>query len=132
MPDTRAVKVQAVAAQGAAAPGNNSNANILVVVTDLKTGAGVAKLAQKDFTIVNHFGVPGQTCGFTNNITSFADAGNGAYRINVATHSTNPPPGGCKWAEGHYLGQVLVRNKKVEGQAAFRLPIYPSTKVNIS
>jgi hypothetical protein len=120
---TQAVKVQAVASQGSAAPGNNANADILVLVTNLKTGAGVTSLTQKDFTIVDHFGLPGQSCGFSNHITSFNNVGTGAYQIRVATHSVTPPPGGCKWVAGDYLGQVMVRTRKVQGQAAFRLSI---------
>ena len=120
---TSAVNVQAVAARGSAAPGNNANADILVLVTDPKTGAGVTSLKQADFTVVNHFGVPGQICGFSNNITSFNNVMTGAYQITVATHSAKPPVGGCKWVAGDYLGQVMVRTAKVQGQAAFLLSI---------
>ncbi len=120
---TQAVNVQAVAAQGSAAPGNNANADILVLVTNPKTGAGVTSLTQADFTIVDHFGLPGQSCGFSNHITSFNNVMTGAYQITVATHSATPPPGGCKWVAGDYLGQVMVRTRKVQGQAAFLLSI---------
>ena len=37
---TKAVSVQAEAAKGGAAPGNNVNADLLVLVTDPMTGAG--------------------------------------------------------------------------------------------
>ncbi len=120
---TIAVNVQAVAGKGAAAPGNNNNADILVVVTNPKTGAGVATLVQKDFTVVEHFGVPGASCGFSNNITSFNNVGTGAYHLTVATHHVTPPPGGCHWVAGQYLGQIMVRTAKVQGQAAFLLLI---------
>jgi hypothetical protein len=120
---TTAVNVQAVAAQGSAAPGNNSNADILVLVIDPVTGAGVTSLAQGDFTVVDHFGVPGQSCGFSNGITSFNNVGTGAYQITVETHSARPPGGGCKWVAGNYLGQVTVRTAAVQGQAAFLLSI---------
>jgi len=118
-----AVKVQAVAARGAAAPGNNNNADILVLVTDRNTGAGVTSLTQPDFEVVDHFGIPGQVCGFSSNITSFNNVGTGAYQIAVATHSVRPPVGGCKWVAGDYLGQVIVKTATVEGQAAFLLSI---------
>jgi len=118
---TTAVNVQAVAARGAAHSGNNSNADILVLVTDAHTGAGIASLVQANFNIVDHFGIPGQTCGFSGNITSFHNVLTGAYQITVATHSVNPPPGGCKWVAGNYLGQVMVKTPAVEGQAAFLL-----------
>ena len=120
---TTAVNVQAVAAKGAAHSGNNLNADMLVLVTDPHTGAGVTSLAQANFSIVDHFGVPGQTCGFSNNITSFHSVGTGAYQITVATHSANPPAGGCKWVAGDYLGQVMVKTPTVLGQAAFMLSI---------
>lgn len=120
---TTAVIVQAVAAQGAAGPGNNANANILVLVTDPKTGAGLTSLTQADFSVVDHFGLPGQSCGFSGNITNFNNVMTGAYQLTVATHSASPPAGGCKWVAGDYLGQVMVRTRKVQGQAAFLLSI---------
>jgi hypothetical protein len=120
---TTAVNVQSVAAKGAAHSGNNSNADILVLVTDPHTGAGVTSLVQANFNIVDHFGIPGQTCGFSGNITSFHNVGTGAYQITVATHSVNPPPGGCKWVAGDYLGQVMVKTATELGQAAFMLSI---------
>ena len=120
---TTAVKVQAVAAKGSAAPGNNSNANILVLVTDHTTGAGVTSLTQSNFTVIDHFSLPGQSCGFSNNITSFNNVGTGAYQLTVATHSTTPPAGGCKWVAGNYLGQVIVKSSSVAGQAAFLLSV---------
>lgn len=120
---TSAVNVQAVAAAGSAAASNNNNADILVLVTDIATGAGVTSLTQADFSVIDHFGVPGQVCGFSTNITSFNNVGTGAYQITVATHSSKPPAGGCKWVAGDYLGQVIVKTSAVEGQAAFALSI---------
>lgn len=120
---TSAVNVQAVAAAGSAASSNNDNADILVLVTDPATGAGVTSLTQADFSVIDHFGVPGQVCGFSTNITSFNNVGTGAYQITVATHSSRPPAGGCKWVAGDYLGQVIVKTSAVEGQAAFALSI---------
>jgi hypothetical protein len=120
---TKAVNVQAEAAKGAAAPGNNSNADLLVLVTDPSTGAGVTSLTKADFTVVDHFSLPGQKCGFSNNITGFNNVMTGAYQITIATHSPSPPPGGCKWVAGNYLGQVIVKSAAVEGQAGFLLSI---------
>ena len=82
---TKAVNVQAEAAKGAAAPGNNSNADLLVLVTDPSTGAGVTSLTKADFTVVDHFSLPGQKCGFSNNITGFNNVMTGAYQITIAT-----------------------------------------------
>ncbi len=118
-----AATVQAVASNGAASPGNKANADILVLVTDTNTGAGITNLKQADFTVVDQFGLPGQPCGFSNNITSFNNVGTGAYQITVATHSTKPPAGGCKWITGDYLGQIIVEAGSVKGQAVFLLSI---------
>ena len=67
--------------------------------------------------------VPGQKCGFSNNITGFNNVMTGAYQITIATHAATPPPGGCKWVAGNYLGQVIVNSAAVRGQAAFLLSI---------
>ncbi len=120
---THKLDVQAVAAQGLAAPGNNGNAHLLVLVSDSNTGAGVPSLAQAAFSVVDHFDLPGQSCGFSTGITSFHDVANGAYQITLATHSAQPPAGGCKWVAGDYLGRVIVRAPRAQGQAAFRLSI---------
>jgi hypothetical protein len=119
----QAVTVHAVAARGAASAGNNDNADILVLVTDSNTGAGITNLKQADFTVIDQFGLPGQQCGFSNNITSFNNVGTGAYQITVANHSTKPPTGGCKWITGDYIGQIIVGAGSVKGQAAFLLSI---------
>src|SRR5919201_194325 len=71
-------------------------ANFLVVVTDV-TGAPVITLSQANFFIGNQFSLPGQVCGFSNNIVSFVNVGNGAYRIQVGL-AVNIP--GCHWVEG--------------------------------
>lgn len=120
---TSAVHVKAVAAKGAAAAGNNAGIDILVVVTDKATGAGITSLVQANFTIVDHFGVPGQRCGFSNNITSFNNVMTGAYQITVATHAAVPPVGGCKWVAGDYVGQVIVSTPALAGQTVFKLTI---------
>jgi len=118
-----AATVQAVAATGAASAGNNANTDILVIVTDTNTGAGITTLKQSDFIVIDQFGLPGQFCGFSNYITSFNNVGTGAYQITVATHSTKPPAGGCKWIAGDHLGQVIVDTGSVKGQTAFLLSI---------
>ena len=120
---TVVVEVQAVAAKGSASAGNNENADILVLVADKSTGAGITTLKQTDCDIIDHFGVPGQSCGFSSNITSFNNVMTGAYQITVATHSLKPPASGCKWVTGNYLGQVIVTTAAIQGQAAFVLSI---------
>jgi hypothetical protein len=113
---TTALLVQAEAGQGAAAPNNNQPANFLVVVTDPVTGAAVTNLTQKSFTIINHFSIPGQACGFSNNITAFNNVGTGAYHLQVK-------PKGCNWVSGDYLAQILVATKGSLGQATATLSI---------
>jgi hypothetical protein len=111
-----ALFVQAEAGQGFAAAHNNQPANFLVVVTNPTTGEAVIDLVQKNFIIVNHFSIPGQTCGFSNNITAFNNVLNGAYHIQVK-------PKGCNWVAGAYLAQIIVAAKGRNGQATATLSI---------
>lgn len=111
-----ALLVQVEAAQGFAFPGGVAPANFLIVVTDAETGAPVSNLVQADFMIINHFLLPGQVCGFSNNIASFVNAGTGAYQIQVGLP-------GCAWVRGDYLAQVLVNAAAGKGQAAATLSI---------
>jgi hypothetical protein len=87
-----------------------------VLVTDPLTGEAVTGLTQKNFQIINHFSIPGQVCGFSNNISSFNNVGTGAYQIQVR-------PKGCNWVAGDYLAQVIVSAKSRNGQAAAKLSI---------
>lgn len=111
-----ALFVQAEAGQGFAAPHNNQPANFLIVVTDPVTGEAVTNLVQKNFTIINHFSIPGQVCGFSNNISLFNNVGTGAYQIQVK-------PKGCDWVRGDYLAQIIVSTKGRNGQATATLSI---------
>ena len=117
-PKKGALLVQAQSAQGAAAPGNSLPANFLVLVTDPDTGAAVADLAETNFSIINHFSIPGQTCGFSNNIVQFANIGTGAYQIRVGLVVP-----GCTWVAGDYLAQVSVARETDAGQAAALLSV---------
>jgi hypothetical protein len=112
-----ALLVQVQASQGFAAPGNALAANFLVVVSD-RSGAPVTNLTQTDFTITNQFGLPGQTCGFSNNIVSFVNVLNGAYRIQI-----DLPLPGCTWVEGDYLAYVRVVDGPRQGQAPATLAL---------
>ena len=109
--------VQAEASQGFAAPGNSQPANLLVIVTD-RSGNPVTDLEQDDFTVINHFGLPGQTCGFSNNIVSFGNIHTGAYQIKVALGVA-----GCTWVAGDYLAQVAINDGSRRGQAAVKLSV---------
>lgn len=116
MATSTALFVQSHAAQGHAAPGNAEQANFIVVVTDPITGQPITGLTKKNFQIINHYLIPAQACGFTNNFTSFNDVGTGAYQIQVK-------PKGCKWVAGDYLAQVIVNGKLSSGQATVKLSI---------
>jgi hypothetical protein len=111
-----AMRVQAKAAQGFAIPGKKDPANFLVIVTDAVTGEAITDLVKKNFTIINHFSIPGQTCGFSNNIVTFNNVGTGAYQIQVA-------PKGCTWVAGDYLAQVIVSARGRNGQVPAKLSI---------
>lgn len=112
-----ALIVQVEASQGFASPGNSLPANFLVVVTDA-SGAPVTSLVQSDFIITNQFGLPGQTCGFSNNIVSFTNVLNGAYRIQVDLVLKT-----CNWVEGDYLAHVTVTDGARRGQAPALLSV---------
>jgi hypothetical protein len=116
------LSVDVQAAQGFAAPGNNQAANFLVIVTNPFTGAGVTTLTQTDFAINNHFGIPGQVCGFSNGIVLFHNVGTGAYQIQVKLHHVNPNVA-CAWVKGDYLAQVLVSSPQGAAQVPVKLSI---------
>jgi len=115
-----ALFVQVEAGQGHAAPGNRNPANFLVVVTDCKTGYPITNLQQENFTIINHFSIPGQQCGFSNNITFFNNVGTGAYHITVGLPAKMP---NCNWVRGDYLAQVMVTSGTMRGQGTATLSI---------
>ncbi len=109
-----ALTVSAQASPGMAASGNTHPANLLIVVTC--GGWPVAELSRDHFTLMEHFEVPGQTAPFSNNITSFRNAGTGAYLLQTK------PINGAPWRSGHHLGQILVSSADdQQGQAAFKL-----------
>jgi hypothetical protein len=118
--ENTALFVQVEAAQGDAAPGNRAPANFLVVVTECQSGAPITNLGQSDFTVINHFQVPGQPCGFSNNIVTFNNVGTGAYHIQVGL-STNIPD--CTWVQGDHLAQVMVTSGSQKGQGTATLTI---------
>lgn len=102
--------------QGMAANGNLQPANLLVVVTC--AGWPVTELTKDHFTLMQHFEVPGQTAPFSNNITSFRNAGTGAYLLQIKPINATP------WCSGHHLGQLLISTPEdQQGQAAFKLII---------
>ena len=112
----KAILVQAEAGQGFAAPFNRLPANFLVVVTDPGTGLAVTNLTRRSFQIVNHFSIPGQTCGFSGSITAFNNVGTGAYHLQVR-------PKKCDWVSGDYLAQIMVSSRGRHGQTTAKLSI---------
>ena len=110
------MSVQAKAARGFAASGNTAPADILALVTDPVTGAPITNLNQDAFAVINHFTNPGQTCGFSNNIVSFNNVGNGAYRLQVSLV-------GCNWVPGEFILQLVVSADGRTGQAVAKFSI---------
>lgn len=105
-----------VAAQGAggnAATGNTHPANILVVVS--LSGVPVADLHQNNFTVMEHFNVPGQQYPFSNNIVGFKNAGSGAYLVQVKPINNAP------WSSGHHVAQIIVSSKNMQGMTAVKI-----------
>jgi hypothetical protein len=100
--------------QGAAGNGNTHPANILVVITS--GGEPVVDLNKDHFTLMEHFEIGGQGSSFSNNITSFRNAGTGAYLLQTK------PSSGAPWRSGHHLGQLLVSSDDDrQGQAAIKI-----------
>ncbi len=111
-----ALTINVQTSQGSAGNGNTHAANILVIVTS--GGTPVVELNRDHFTLMEHFEVPGQTACFSSNITSFRNAGTGAYLLQTK------PNNGAPWRTGHHLGQLLVSSDDDrQGQAAIKLII---------
>ena len=115
-PPSQLVLIQATAGRGFAASNNSEPADILVVATEPITGAAVTDLIESDFAIISHFSSPGQTCGFSNNITTFNNVGTGAYQLQVELR-------GCTWVSGDFLIQVIVSSNVRSGQAVAKFTI---------
>lgn len=75
----------------------------------------VTDLAQNNFTVMEHFAVPGQQYPFSNNIIGFKNAGSGAYLIQVKPINSAP------WSSGHHLAQIIVSTAKAQGQTAVKI-----------
>ena len=115
-PASAALTVSVQTSQGIAASGNTHPANLLVIVTCV--GVPVTELSKDHFTIMEHFEVPGQGAPFSNNITSFRNAGTGAYLLQTKPSASAP------WRSGHHLGQLLVSSDDDrQGQAAIKIII---------
>lgn len=105
--------VNAQGSGGNAAQGNTHPANILVVVS--QSGVPVADLQQTNFTVMEHFTVPGQQYPFSNNIVSFKNVGSGAYCVQVKPINNAP------WSSGHHLAQIIVSTRSHQGMAAVKI-----------
>ncbi|MES2598147.1 MAG: hypothetical protein V4662_22625 [Verrucomicrobiota bacterium] len=113
-PVATALTISVQTSQGSAAAGNTHPANMLVIVTC--AGVPVVELTKDHFTLMEHFEVPGQGAPFSNNVTSFRNAGTGAYLLQIK------PITGAPWRSGHHLGQLLISDDdERQGQAAFKL-----------
>jgi hypothetical protein len=102
--------------QGAAGNGNTHPANILVVITS--GGEPVVDLNKDHFTLMEHFEIGGSGSSFSKSITSFRNAGTGAYLLQTR------PSSGAHWRSGHHLGQLLISSDDDrQGQAALKIII---------
>lgn len=116
LPAAVPLTVHAQAVPGGAHSGNSQPANILVLVSC--GGWPVVDLNEDHFSVMEHFGVPGQVAPFSNNIVSFRNNGSGAYLLQVR------PIGGAPWASGQHLAQILVSSPDDRhGQTAAKLII---------
>lgn len=105
--------VSAQGSGGNAAAGNTHPANILAVVS--QSGVPVADLHQSNFTVMEHFNVPGQQYPFSNNIVGFKNVGSGAYTIQVKPINNAP------WSSGHHLAQIIVSSRTQQGMTAVKI-----------
>lgn len=105
--------VSAQGSGGNAATGNTHPANIMAVVS--QSGVPVADLQQTNFTVMEHFNVPGQQYPFSNNIVGFKNVGSGAYCIQVKPINNAP------WSSGHHLAQIIVSTRNQQGMAAVKI-----------
>lgn len=108
-----ALTVNAQGSGGNAASGNTHPANILAVVS--QSGVPVADLQQSNFTVMEHFNVPGQQYPFSNNIVGFKNVGSGAYTIQVKPINNAP------WSSGHHLAQLIVSTRTQQGMTAVKV-----------
>lgn len=105
--------ISAQGSGGNAASGNTHPANILTVVSH--AGVPVADLQQSNFTVMEHFNVPGQQYPFSNNIVGFKNLGSGAYGIQVKPINNAP------WSSGHHLAQIIVSTRSQQGMSAVKI-----------
>lgn len=113
------VNVKAEAARGAAAPGNQDQAQVLVLVTDPVTGLGINNLVKSDFAL-RHFGSPlGSQCGFTNGITNVVKIDAGVYQVFFRLRTDLVTS--CRWVAEDYIGSIRIVTSQVAGHDAFLL-----------
>lgn len=105
--------VSAQGSGGNAASGNTHPANILAVVSH--SGVPITDLQQSNFTVMEHFNVPGQQYPFSNNIIGFKNVGSGAYMIQVKPINNAP------WSSGHHLAQLIVSTRTQQGMCAVKI-----------
>lgn len=107
------LSVSAQGSGGNAASGNTHPANILAIVS--QSGVPVADLQQSNFTVMEHFNVPGQQYPFSNNVVGFKNVGSGAYMIQVKPINNAP------WSSGHHLAQIIVSTRSQQGMTAVKI-----------
>jgi hypothetical protein len=111
--------VTAVMSQAAAAVGTRGHANMIVSVVGLNNGNPVTTLVKTDFFVSDQMSLPGQTCGFSNEVATFANIGNGIYQFTL----TLPDLGQCGWVKGTYLAGIQVSASAGHGLTVSKLVI---------
>src|ERR1700687_5022020 len=75
--------VTAVMSQAAATVGTRGHANMIVSVVNQSNGNPITNLVKTNFFVSDQMSLPGQTCGFTNQVASFVNVGNGIYQFTL-------------------------------------------------
>lgn len=113
------VNVKAEAGRGAAAAGNQNEAQVVVLVSDPVTGQGINNLVKADFAL-RHFGSPlGSQCGFTNGITNVVKIDAGVYQIFFRLRTDLVTS--CRWVAEDYIGSIRVVTSQYAGHDGFLL-----------
>jgi hypothetical protein len=111
--------VTAAMSQAAATVGTRGHANMIVSVVNQNNGNPITNLVRADFFVSDQMSLPGQTCGFSNQVASFVNVGNGIYQFTLGL----PDLGQCGWVKGTYLAGIQVFTSSQHGLTVSKLVI---------
>ena len=92
---------------------------MIVSVVGLNNGNPVTTLVKTDFFVSDQMSLPGQTCGFSNEVVTFVNVGNGIYQFTLGL----PDLGQCAWVKGTYLAGIQVSDNSGHGLTVSKLVI---------